>query len=78
VLENSVSDIRIACGGMAAIPKRATQVEKFLLNKVWTIETILQSLPIFDDDFQPMTDLRASAPVSYIDCQALVNSRFRG
>ncbi len=50
----------IAYGGMAATPKRATQVEDALLGQPWTQATITAALPAFADDFTPMSDMRAS------------------
>ena len=57
----AVSDIRIAYGGMAATPKRASAVEKALLGKAWTEATVEAALPAFAQDFTPLTDMRASA-----------------
>ena len=56
-----VEDITIACGGMAATPKRAVAVEKMLRGKPWTEETIDEAIRGFDDDFTPLSDWRASA-----------------
>ncbi len=56
-----VQSARIAFGGMAGIPKRAAAVEAALLGQPWTEETVTAALPAFDDDFTPMTDMRASA-----------------
>lgn len=60
-----IEDGKIACcaiayGGMAATPKRAVNVEKTLLGKPWTKETISAALPAFAQDFSPMSDMRAS------------------
>lgn len=52
---------RVAYGGMAAIPKRAKAVEAALLDKPWTRTTIDAALPAFTQDFQPLSDMRASA-----------------
>ena len=56
-----VTRARIAFGGMAGIPKRATAVESALVGKVWNLETVKAALPAFAEDFTPMTDMRASA-----------------
>ena len=56
-----VTTARIAFGGMAGIPKRASGVETALIGKPWTAETIASALPVFDADFAPLTDMRASA-----------------
>jgi len=52
---------RIAFGGMAGIPKRAAAVEAALVGNPWTEETIRAALPAFSEDFQPISDMRASA-----------------
>jgi xanthine dehydrogenase small subunit len=61
VVDGKVSDARIAFGGMAATPKRATAVENALLGRDWNRETIDAALPEFDLDFTPLSDMRASA-----------------
>jgi xanthine dehydrogenase small subunit len=62
VAEGRVSSVRIAYGGMAATPKRARAVEAALLGKPWNAETVEAALPAFEVDFQPISDMRASAP----------------
>lgn len=61
VEDGVVAAARIAFGGMAGIPKRAGAVEAALRGKPWTEETVGEVLPVFSDDFTPMTDMRASA-----------------
>ena len=56
-----VTSARIAFGGMAGIPKRASTVEAALLNQPWSLATITTALPAFAQDFQPLSDMRASA-----------------
>ncbi|NIZ61114.1 xanthine dehydrogenase small subunit [Sedimentitalea sp. CY04] len=55
-----VTEARIAFGGMAATPKRASHVEAALVGQPWTRETISAAQAEFDKDFTPMTDMRAS------------------
>jgi xanthine dehydrogenase small subunit len=57
----TVAAIRIAYGGMAATPKRASAVEAALLGKPWTETTIEAAIPAYDLDFTPLTDMRATA-----------------
>ncbi|TIX35373.1 MAG: xanthine dehydrogenase small subunit, partial [Mesorhizobium sp.] len=57
----AVADIRIAYGGMAATPTRAFAVEKALLGKPWTEETVEAAMAEYASDFTPLTDMRASA-----------------
>ncbi|MBZ9873305.1 xanthine dehydrogenase small subunit [Mesorhizobium sp. BR1-1-9] len=59
--DGTVADIRIAYGGMAATPKRAAAVEKALLGKPWTEETVEAAMTEYAADFTPLTDMRASA-----------------
>jgi xanthine dehydrogenase small subunit len=61
VTDGVVSSARIAFGGMAAIPKRARAVEAALLGQPWTEATIAAASTKFADDFQPISDMRASA-----------------
>jgi xanthine dehydrogenase small subunit len=61
VEDGKVWSVRIALGGMAATPKRARAVETALLGKPWNAETVEAALPAFDEDFQPISDMRASA-----------------
>ena len=56
-----VADIRIAMGGMAAIPKRATATEDYLRGEGWDQPTVLTAMQKLGDDFTPLTDMRASA-----------------
>jgi xanthine dehydrogenase iron-sulfur cluster and FAD-binding subunit A len=56
-----VQSCRIFFGGMAAIPKRASNVEKALIAKPWQIESIQEAMAQIDQDFSPINDHRASA-----------------
>lgn len=56
-----VSQIRIAFGGMAATPKRATHTEQALLGQVWNEASLEQAIQALQQDFQPLSDMRASA-----------------
>ncbi|MER8464445.1 xanthine dehydrogenase small subunit [Mesorhizobium sp. M1396] len=59
--DGTVADVRIAYGGMAATPKRAPAVEKALLGKPWTEQTVEAAMAEYAKDFTPLTDMRASA-----------------
>lgn len=63
--DNRIEDIRIAFGGMAAIPKRADKAEKALLGTSLiageTSEALASSQQAIAEEFSPMTDVRASA-----------------
>ena len=56
-----VDEARIAFGGMAGIPKRARHVEDALSGKEWSEATIRAARGAWEQDFSPLTDLRASA-----------------
>ncbi|MGP6087362.1 xanthine dehydrogenase small subunit [Antarctobacter jejuensis] len=61
VADGTVTTARIAFGGMAGIPKRATHVEQALINQPWTEATLDALHDTWAQDFTPMTDMRASA-----------------
>lgn len=68
----TVTSARIAFGGMAATPKRAAAVEAALVGKPWTTATIEAALPAFGADYQPITDMRASAEYRLLAAQNLL------
>lgn len=61
VMDDHVTAVRIAFGGMAGTPKRAIAVEQALIGKAWTEDTIEAALPAFAADYSPLSDMRASA-----------------
>ncbi|SHF22974.1 xanthine dehydrogenase small subunit [Loktanella atrilutea] len=61
VADGTVTAARIAFGGMAGVPKRASSVESSLIGRPWAPETVKAALPAFAEDFQPMSDMRASS-----------------
>jgi len=56
-----VEEIRIGCGGMAAIPRRATHCERALSGGRWDDTSITTAQAALDRDFAPISDMRASA-----------------
>ena len=60
IIKNKIEVIRIAYGGMAAIPKRARLCEKVLLNSFINDETIHKAKEALEKDFKPINDMRAS------------------
>jgi xanthine dehydrogenase small subunit len=70
--DGNVGMIRIAFGGMAATPKRAVAVEEALIGKPWTAATIEAAIPAFATDYQPLTDMRASAEYRLLAAQNLL------
>ncbi|PJE34795.1 xanthine dehydrogenase small subunit [Pseudooceanicola lipolyticus] len=61
VANGVVTGARIAFGGMAGIPKRAAHVEAALIGKPWDKDSVAAALPAFAKDFDPLSDMRASA-----------------
>ena len=61
VADGTVTAARIAFGGMAGIPKRASHVEQALVGQPWTAATLDALHDIWAQDFTPMSDMRASA-----------------
>lgn len=57
----TVTTARLAFGGMAGIPKRATHVEAALVGQPWSEDTIRNARHAFSRDFEPLSDMRASA-----------------
>ena len=60
IVKNKIQVVRVAYGGMAAIPKRAKFCEKILLNSYVNEETIYKAKKALEKDFKPITDVRAS------------------
>jgi xanthine dehydrogenase small subunit len=58
--DNKVVNARIAFGGMAATPKRATRCENTLLGKEWNQANIDEAMQEIHNDFEPLSDFRAS------------------
>ena len=67
-----VTSIRIACGGLAAIPKRAFKCEAALVGQSWTPAVIEQGMRALAEDFTPIDDMRASAEYRFRCAQNLL------
>jgi xanthine dehydrogenase small subunit len=61
VTDGKVADARIAFGGMAATPKRAAACEAALTGAPWTEASVRTAAEALAQDFQPISDMRASA-----------------
>jgi len=61
VLDGKVTEAIIAFGGMAGTPQRASSVEAALVGHPWSEATVKAAMPLFADDYTPMSDMRASA-----------------
>lgn len=71
-----ITSARIAFGGMAETPKRATSVETALIGKPWTQDTITAAVTKFSTDYQPISDVRASAAYRAQTAQNLLQRYF--
>lgn len=56
-----IAEVRVAYGGMAATPKRATACEASLIGQAWDEAAVTAAMAALDGDFTPMSDHRASA-----------------
>ena len=60
VVNKKIKNIKIAYGGMAAIPKRAINCEKILINSSLSEESFNKAKKYLEKDFAPINDMRAS------------------
>ncbi|SPF75365.1 Caffeine dehydrogenase subunit gamma [Aliiroseovarius pelagivivens] len=67
-----VASARIAFGGMAGTPKRATHVEEALTGQPWELAAVESAAQEFSKDYAPMTDMRASADYRLRTCQNML------
>ena len=51
----------MACGGMAATVRRAPNCEAAVIGKPWNRGTVDSACDALTQDFQPISDMRASA-----------------
>ena len=56
-----VSHVRLAFGGIAAMPSRARKTEDALLGQPWNESTIRRVLSTLDQEFTPLSDVRGAA-----------------
>ena len=54
-------DIRLAYGGMAAVPARALNAERFLKGKGFSLNNCRKAAALLEKDFTPLSDVRGSA-----------------
>jgi xanthine dehydrogenase small subunit len=62
VERDTVRDVRLVFGGMAAVVKRAPAAERAVIGQSWNEATVERAAAALAQDFKPLTDLRASAP----------------
>lgn len=58
---DKIVSARLAYGGMAGTPKRARHAEKALIGQKLDLESIAKAQAALEDDFKPLSDMRASA-----------------
>ena len=61
VANGKVDHVSIGAGGVAATPVRAVQTEAALRGQPWTLATMKQATATLRGEFQPISDMRASA-----------------
>ena len=69
---NEVRDFRMACGGLAATIKRATRCESAVVGQPWSAATIEVACDALSEDFQPISDMRATASMRLVAVQNLL------
>jgi len=57
----TITEARVAYGGMAAIPQRAARAEAALNGAAWNEATAHLAMDALAADYQPLTDMRASS-----------------
>ena len=60
IINKKIKNVKIAYGGMAPIPKRATNCEKILINSIFSEEIFKKAEKKLEKDFAPIDDMRAS------------------
>jgi xanthine dehydrogenase small subunit len=61
VRDGRVTQASIGVGGVAATPVRAVQTEAVLTGQAWTQDAVDQAKTCLRGEFQPISDMRASA-----------------
>ncbi|HEY2139579.1 MAG TPA: xanthine dehydrogenase molybdopterin binding subunit, partial [Chthoniobacterales bacterium] len=56
----TITNARLAYGGVAALPVRARKTEAALVGKRWSNSTCEEVLPILENEFTPISDVRGS------------------
>lgn len=71
-----VAQARLAFGGMAGVPKRATAAEAALAGRPWSEASINATMIALVRDFQPLSDWRGSAEYRLVTAQNLLKRFF--
>jgi xanthine dehydrogenase small subunit len=67
-----VREARIAFGGMAGVPERASLAEAALVGQPWVLSTAKAAAKAMAGDFTPLSDMRASSDYRQIAAQNLM------
>lgn len=76
VAEGQISNARIAFGGMAGVPKRATAAEAALNGQAWAQDSFEAAAQALTQDFAPLTDWRATSAYRMLAAQNLLRRFF--
>ena len=71
-----VTAARICFGGMAGVPQRATACELALAGQEWNMDTMNRAREALAQDFEPISDWRASAAYRMLAAQNLFHRFF--
>ena len=74
--KGKITAARLAFGGMAGTPKRATGAEAALIGQPWSETTIRRAMIALEGDFTPLSDMRASAAYRMQGAQNLLLRHF--
>ena len=69
---NTIVQASTGFGGMAEIPKAATELEKTLIGRILDKQCIKEAQAALSQDFQPIDDVRASAAYRRLVCENLL------
>ncbi|MFP3515022.1 xanthine dehydrogenase small subunit [Pseudomonas sp. SIMBA_077] len=76
-IENGVViEARVAYGGMAATPKRASTCEAALIHSPWNTASVERACSALAQDFSPLSDFRASKEYRLLCAQNLLRKYF--
>jgi len=68
----TIVQAKVAYGGVAATPKRAAHAEAALLGQPWTRATARAAMAAMAQDYQPLSDMRATSAYRLMAAQNLV------
>jgi xanthine dehydrogenase small subunit len=71
-----VRQVRIAFGGMAGTPRRAPLAERALEGRPWTDAAVADAMAALKNDFEPLSDMRASSAYRTTAAQNLLYRYF--